>query len=118
MEVVLMDGIMSMLHEFLLEALTLLAIVLELMGVFIIFRAALAAFSRYLSSHNEGISLSLASGLALGLTFFLGAEILLTATARTIQELAMICGVFLLRAVMSVLIHWETGHQAEGSRAH
>ncbi|NMB15969.1 MAG: DUF1622 domain-containing protein [Firmicutes bacterium] len=113
-----MSGFMSMLDGVLVDGLSLLAVLLELMGAFVILRSALVAFGRFLRFSGDSIGLPLAHGLALGLAFLLGSEILLTATARNMKDVAMIGGVFLLRALMSLLIHWEMGQEAEGRAAH
>ena len=46
-------------------------------------------------------------GLAMGLEFKLGSEILRTVVVREMTELVFVAGIIALRAVLTVLIHWE-----------
>ena len=52
----------------------------------------------------------MADGLATGLEFKLGAEILKTLLVEDIDELLVLGAVFILRALMSILIHFELKH--------
>ena len=53
------------------------------------------------------IQTNLAEGLATGLEFKLAAEILKTVLIQSLDELYILGAVILLRALMSVLIHFE-----------
>ena len=53
------------------------------------------------------IRLNLANGLALGLEFKLGSEILRTVVVRELNELLIVGGIIILRAALTFLIHWE-----------
>ena len=56
---------------------------------------------------NLDIQSNLAKGLATGLEFKLAAEILKTVLVHSMEELYILGAVILLRALMSVLIHFE-----------
>ena len=56
---------------------------------------------------NPMIRLNLANGLALGLEFKLGSEILRTVVVRELNELLIVGGIIILRAALTFLIHWE-----------
>jgi uncharacterized membrane protein len=85
----------------------------ELVGALIIIVGAVACIIKYIRSviQNKQVPLKmlLANQLALGLEFMLAAEILKTVitTNRNKDELVMLAAIVLLRAALSVLIHWE-----------
>ena len=85
--------------------------VCELMGIFVVAVSTLAAFWRYLrgltTGHSADIKFQLASGLALSLEFKMAAEILKTVLIRDMTELLVLGAVIILRALLSVLIHFE-----------
>ena len=56
---------------------------------------------------NPHVRLKLAQGIALSLEFKLGSEILRTVVVREMQELIFVAGIIALRAVLTILIHWE-----------
>ena len=51
--------------------------------------------------------LKLAKGMAMGLEFKLGSEILRTVVVRELSEIAIVGAIILLRAALTFLIHWE-----------
>lgn len=51
--------------------------------------------------------LRLAKGLAMGLEFKLGSEILRTVVVRDLKEISVVGAIILLRAALTLLIHWE-----------
>ncbi len=88
-----------------------IAHILELIGVFIICYSALKAFGRYaIKSFNfsdETIKIEFSQSLAMALEFKLGAEILKTLVIRTIDELIILASIVILRAALTLIIHWE-----------
>ena len=52
-------------------------------------------------------------GLAAGLEFKMAAEILKTVLIREMSELLVLGAVILLRAILSILIHFEMKHTKE-----
>ena len=83
--------------------------VLELWG-------AIRAFVIYFVKHDEGIRLSLARSMALGLEFKLGGEILRTVVVRDWNEILIVAAIILLRSALNFLIHWEIGTSAMTTR--
>ena len=53
------------------------------------------------------MKITLAQGLAIGLEFKLGSEILKTVIVRDWTEIATVAGIIALRAALTFLIHWE-----------
>lgn len=81
-------------------------IVFELMGVLVIVIAGIHGILDYLKK-NPCIRLNLAKGMALGLEFKLGSEILRTVIVREAREILTVAGIIALRAALTFLIHWE-----------
>ena len=76
--------------------------VLEMMGIFVVAVSAVRAFAEYYALQFE-----LADGLATGLEFKMAAEILKTVLVREMSELLILGAVIILRALLSLLIHFE-----------
>lgn len=85
--------------------------VCELMGIFVVAVSTLRAFALYCVgwfTHMHGnIKFELADGLATSLEFKMAAEILKTVLIRDLNELMVLGAVILLRALLSLLIHFE-----------
>ncbi|MEG2350528.1 MAG: DUF1622 domain-containing protein [Hungatella sp.] len=93
--------------ELLLRQVVDIAIILfEFVGVFVIIIAGIRGVLDYLK-HNPQIRLNLATGMALGLEFKLGSEILRTVVVRELSEIATVAAIIALRAALTFLIHWE-----------
>ena len=78
----------------------------ELAGISILLITAAQALYHYFK-HTPHIRLQLAEGIALALEFKLGGEVLRTVLVRDFQELLVLGSVILLRAALTLLIHWE-----------
>lgn len=93
--------------EILLENIASIAIVLfEFIGVAIIIRTGVMGFVRWLR-HDDRTGIYLAQGLAMGLEFKMGSEILRTVIVRQWQEIVTVAGIIALRAALTFLLHWE-----------
>ncbi|MGE4276438.1 MAG: DUF1622 domain-containing protein [Lawsonibacter sp.] len=83
----------------------------ELMGIFVVLVSSGQAFFLYckgLVTRNPGnVKFHLANGLAISLEFKMAAEILKTVIVRELNELVVLGAVILLRALLSLLIHFE-----------
>ena len=105
---------MDILHDILTVAIPIIVFLLELMGVFIVFWTCIKSFWEYIQNtfmkRHNAIQTHLAKGLATGLEFKLGAEILKTLIVHDFDELLVLGAVFALRAFMSILIHFELKH--------
>ena len=84
---------------------------LELIGILIIIvgsaKAIVHLFSEKKSKHKTNIIIDLGKTLALALEFKMGAEIVNTVIVRDLAELGTLAIVIALRALLSLLIHWE-----------
>ncbi len=92
-----------------------IVLTLELIGILIIiigsFRAVIQIFSKLKKRENNNIVINLGNTLALALEFKMGAEIVNTVIVRDLRELGTLAIVIALRAILSLLIHWEIKNQ-------
>lgn len=56
---------------------------------------------------SDDARLRLAQGMAIGLEFKLGSEILRTVVVREFAEIGLVAAIIGLRAALTFLIHWE-----------
>ena len=88
------------LEELLRYVVDITILLFEIVGVFV------KGIIDYIK-HNPSIRLNLATGMALGLEFKLGSEILRTVVVRDLSEIATVAAIIALRAALTFLIHWE-----------
>lgn len=79
---------------------------LEFIGIVVLVIGALKAVVNYFR-RNDHLRLDFAQAIALSLEFKLGGEILRTTIVRDWSELGILGAIILLRAAMTLLIHWE-----------
>ena len=96
-----MEILETILHSFV----NLAMLLFEYIGVGVITFAGLQGLVNYLR-RSPDTRLTLAQGLAMGLEFKLGSEILRTVIVRSLSEIAIVGSIIALRAVLTVLI-WE-----------
>ena len=96
----------ELLHHILIRVVNLAIIAFEFMGVGVIIVAGVVGLVCYLR-RDPLTRLKLAKGMAMGLEFKLGSEILRTVVVREFSEIAIVGAIILLRAALTCLIHWE-----------
>lgn len=84
----------------------------EYVGVGIIILSGLQGVANYLHK-SVRTRLLLAQGLAMGLEFKLGSEILRTVVVRDLREIVIVGSIIALRAVLTLLIHWEIKNEEQ-----
>ena len=82
-------------------------LILEIIGAIIILIAGVKALIALLGKTGN-CKLIMGEGIATALSFLLGGEALKTIIAPDWSEIGMTCAILLMRAAMSLLIHWET----------
>ena len=87
----------------------------DLIGVIIIVIAGIQGFVNYLK-RSPRTRLQLAQGMALGLEFKLGSEILRTVIVRDLSEVGLVAAIIAVRAALTFLIHWEIRNEKEEER--
>ena len=101
--------------ELLLEDVASIAIILfEFIGVGIIIFSGVKGFIKFLR-HSGDTKIYLAKGLAMGLEFKIGSEILRTVIVREWKEIGIVAGIIALRAALTFLIHWEIKEEERAS---
>ena len=97
---------MEILENFLSQFVGVAIILFEFTGAIVITLAGIKGIID-LIKNNPRTRLNLARGLAMGLEFKLGSEILRTVIVRDFSEIALAGCIILLRAALTLLIHWE-----------
>lgn len=104
----------NVLEAFVEAVLPYIIVILEIMGILVVMWSAINSFWKYIQNSffkkDHNIQFYFARGLATGLEFKMAAEILKTVLVRNINELLVLGAVILLRALLSVLIHFEMKH--------
>ena len=103
---------MDWLHETLNCVVDWAILLFELMGVLVIVVSGIQGILGYVT-RNPLTRLNLAKGMAMGLEFKLGSEILRTVVVREFTEIFTVAGIILLRAALTFLIHWEIRNEEE-----
>jgi len=96
---------MSMAGSFLDTIVALAILLFEYMGVGVIVFAGVQGIIN--CPPRPATRLKLAKGMAMGLEFKLGSEILRTVVVREFSEILIVGAIILLRAALTFLIHWE-----------
>ena len=107
---------METLHEWLGYLVDGAILLFECIGVVVVVIAGLRGIVEY-GTHSPDTRLHLARGMAMGLEFKLGSEILRTVVVREFSEIFTVAGIILLRAALTFLIHWEIRNE-EAARSH
>lgn len=95
--------ILKMVLEYIVE---IGILIFEFTGVGVIIWTSLVSLTKYVKRKAD-TRIYLAKGLAMGLEFKLGSEILRTVIVREWKEIAIVAGIIILRATLTFLIHWE-----------
>ena len=96
----------QLLEEILGNIASIAIILFEFIGVGIIIWTGITGFLRWLK-HAGDTCVYLARGLAMGLEFKMGSEILRTVIVREWKEIGIVAGIIALRAALTFLLHWE-----------
>lgn len=110
-----------MLEHLIAFALPEIVSLLEIIGIVVITFGCVKAFYHYVkaifSKLRYPIRIELANALALGLEFKMGAEILKTVLVRNMSEIFILGAIILLRALLSLMIHFEIKTEQEHGSA-
>lgn len=96
---------MDILHHVLNNVVDYTILLFEFMGVCVLILTGIKGALSYIQK-NPYTRLNLAKGMAMGLEFKLGGEILRTVVVRTWKEILTVAGIIALRASLTLLIHW------------
>ena len=107
-----MEHVIHIMESVLENAVQIGVVVFELIGVAILAWTGINAVIKLLR-HDHSATIYLAKGLCLGLEFKMGAEILKTVVVREWKEIGMVACIALIRAFLSLLLHWEMKEEAK-----
>jgi uncharacterized membrane protein len=96
---------MDKLHHVLNNIVDYAMLLFEFIGVCVLILSGIKGTIDYFRK-NPYTRLNLARGMAMGLEFKLGSEILRTVVVRTWQEMILVAGIIVLRAGLTLQIHW------------
>lgn len=88
----------------------------EFVGVIVLIFAGIKGIVDYIS-RNPLTKLNLAKGMAMGLEFKLGSEILRTVVIRDLSEIGIVAAIIIVRAALTFLIHWEIKNEERHSES-
>ncbi len=86
----------------------------EFVGVIVLIVAGFKGIYDYIL-RNPLTKLNLAKGMAMGLEFKLGSEILRTVVVRELSEIGIVAAIIAIRAALTLLIHWEIKNEEQHS---
>jgi len=87
---------------------------LEITGAVLIVINAVQALYHLIRGNKKQTREEMAEGITLGLSFLLGSEVLKTIIAPDWKDLGMVCAILLMRAMVSILLHFERKFESEG----
>ena len=101
-----MEAIVNFLEEVVTYTAQIGIRLIELAGIMVLMITAVQGIIGYFKK-DPHIRLKLAQGIALALEFKLGGEVLRTVIVREWTELLTLGAIIVLRAALTLLIHWE-----------
>ena len=115
------ETILTHFKDFLYPLAEMSAYTLELIGILIIiigsFRALVRLFQSLCRKEPFHVVIDLGKALSLALEFKMGAEIIKTVIIHNLEELAILGVVIIIRALLSVIIHWEIRSEMQHEKA-
>ena len=110
----------NILHHLIELILPYMISLLEIVGIIVVFWSAAHTFWQCIQNaflHKKfDLQSNLGHGLAMGLEFKMAAEILKTVLVQSMDELYMLGAVILIRALLSLLIHYEIHVEKKAKR--
>ena len=110
----------NILHHLIVLILPYMISLLEIVGIVVVFWSAAHTFWQCIQNaflHKKfDLQSNLGHGLAMGLEFKMAAEILKTVLVQSMDELYMLGAVILIRALLSLLIHYEIHVEKKAKR--
>lgn len=104
----LLNNILSIIVEYSI-------LLFEFIGVLVLIIAGIRGIFEYFT-RNPLTKLNLAKGMAMGLEFKLGSEILRTVVVRELSEVTIVAAIIAIRAALTWLIHWEIKNEEEHAK--
>ncbi len=84
--------------------------IIEMAGIVVIFVSMIRALIDFMRD-NDDTRIQLAQGIMLGLEFKIGSEVLRSVIVSGWEELGTLAAIILIRSLLTLLLHWEIGHE-------
>jgi len=94
-------------HGFIENILDYAIVSIEVIGALIILYYTIRALVSLLLKKHECCRGFLTTGITTGLNFLLASEVLKTIGEADWSDIGMVCAILLMRAGMTLLVHWE-----------
>ena len=88
-------------------------LILEIIGALVILYRVVRAVFFLLTGKSKLSRASITEGITTGLSFLLVSEVLKTIIDRDWTSIGMTCAILLMRAAISLLVHWESKAESE-----
>lgn len=108
---VVMTELIEILETFLANLVSVLAVCIELIGIAVLVFGAAKSLIKLLN--HQDVKLDLARSITLSLEFLMCGEVLKTVTAHHLSELYILGAIVILRAAMTLLLHWEMKNEEQ-----
>lgn len=108
---VVMTELIEILETFLVNLVSILAVCIELIGIAVLVFGAAKSLIKLLN--RQDVKLDLARSITLSLEFLMCGEVLKTVTAHHLSELYILGAIVILRAAMTLLLHWEMKNEEQ-----
>ena len=94
-------------HGFIENILDYAIVAIEVIGALIILYYTVRALICLLQKQHDNCRAHLTTGITTGLNFLLASEVLKTIGEAGWSDIGMVCAILLMRAGMTLLVHWE-----------
>ena len=102
-------------HSIIPVAVEIGVIMFEMTGIIAMLITGIKGIYSYVTKNPEHHTHHiLAKGMSMGLAFLLGGELLHTVTAHSFADIGIVACIFLVRAAITFLLHWEKLHENDG----
>ncbi len=108
---VVMTELIEILETLLVNLVSILAVCIELIGIAVLVFGAAKSLIKLLN--RQDVKLDLARSITLSLEFLMCGEVLKTVTAHHLSELYILGAIVILRAAMTLLLHWEMKNEEQ-----
>ena len=100
----------EMIEDHFIDIINYIIIAFEVVGVGVLVVYAVRAFFAVFKNTYKCKQL-LSTGITTALSFLLGGEVLKTIVAPDWNDIGMTCAILLMRAAVTLLLHWEHQHE-------
>lgn len=104
-------------HGFIESILDYAIVAIEIIGAIIILYYTIRALICLLQKQHGQCRGFLTTGITTGLNFLLASEVLKTIGEAGWSDIGMVCAILLMRAGMTLLVHWEAKMESHASES-